>query len=121
MPQEERTAIDKAVWVLALEIFTATFGLDTIWVVLVADIIGHVVKVFCRHIFFSYKLPPNVPPSRDPPARIETLRYWHDLAETGKWVCIAGSFILCVATLALAALSPQLRAGAVARAFLVEQ
>jgi hypothetical protein len=119
--EEERQAVDMAVWMLAGEIFTMPWHMGTIQAVVLADIIGRFVKYCCRRVFFSYTLPANIPPSSTSEARKETLRYWHDLAETGKWVCIAGSFILVTATLALATLNPQLRAAAAARAFLIEQ
>jgi hypothetical protein len=119
---EEREAMDQAVWKLAGEILTTPLnGAVPFFVAIVAGAIGRVVKYACARVFFSYRLSPNVPPSSTAEARKETLRYWHDLAETGKWVCIAGTFILVAASLALAALHPQLRAAAVARAFLIEQ
>lgn len=117
--EEAREAMDKPVWYLLSEIFSLPWQGQTLAVVVLADLLGRITRLACAGLFFSCKLPSEVPGNAN--LRREQLKYWHDLAETGKWICITGTTILVAGTVALCSLQPQVRAAAVARTYLIDQ
>jgi len=118
---EDIEAIDRAVWTLVGEVFTMPFDSNLIWVVIFSDLFGRAVQAFCHSIFFSYQVPTSRPPIFGQDGRLSYLRYWHELAECGKWVVTLIIVVSLVTAFSLCATFAQPRSSAVARAFLIEE
>lgn len=116
---EEVHAVDRAPWTLLSEVFSPPWENKTFIFAGVAAVLGRWVRLATRSVFFAYEVPMFRPPPQALAARREQMRYWHDLAETGKWVCLIGAILCCGASLALCALSPQPRASMAFRIFFV--
>lgn len=116
---EEVEALDRAVWTLVGEVFTMPWLSHTLWVVVFADLAGRVVHEFFLRVFFSYTVPSNRPPTFGNEGRLAHLRYWHELAECGKMVCILIILLATAGTIAACAVMPQPRAAYVARCWLI--
>lgn len=113
---EQRTALNTAVWTLFGELFTMPLQWQVFMVAGIADIIAHLTRYWCAKLFFDYQMSSMHPPSRMLDQQREQMRYWHELAEMGKWVCWLSVAVFLAGTLALCALVPQPRAAGVVRA-----
>lgn len=72
-----------------------------------------------NRLFFGFRVPANQEPWPSDEARREQLRFWHELAVVGKWICYATALISGGLGLSLCALLPQPRACGVVRALLL--
>jgi len=116
---EDITANLRATWTLLLELCTMPFQAEILLVAIIADIFARVGRHVGDSLFFCCSMPSSKPPLASMSARREQMRYWHELAEMGKWVCIVGMLLCLCGTVALCSLMPQPRAASVARAFFV--
>uniref|UniRef100_A0A7S1S8D0 WW domain-containing protein n=1 Tax=Alexandrium catenella TaxID=2925 RepID=A0A7S1S8D0_ALECA len=116
---EDLTATMRATWTLFMEVLTMPFQAQILLVAVVADVIARFGRYLCYELFFSCSVPTTKAPLRTMTGRREQMRYWHELAEMGTWVCIIGMLLCMAGTVALCSLMPQPRAASVARAFAV--
>jgi len=114
---EDIEATDRATWTLIEEAFTMPIAGNTLMFTLIGYAAGAFAKSTILSIFYAYKIPYNVPPTTSVEARKAQLRYWHELAEMGKWTCLVGSFMCFCGTISACMLMPQPRAAAAFQAF----
>lgn len=117
--REDVTASMRSTLTILVELVTMPFQLEILWVAPVADLLGRIVKHCCHQAFFTCSMHSAKPPFLSEPAKREQMRYWHEMAELGKWVCMVGMLLNLTGTLAICSLLPQPRAASVARAFFV--
>jgi len=114
---EEIDATSRATWSLFEEAIGMPITGNTILFAFVGHFSGVLVPLVIRRIFYAYKIPYNQQPTTSTEARRYQLRYWHELAEMGKWTCLVGIFMGICAVSSLCVLMPQPRAGVVFQAF----
>jgi len=132
---EQIEATKTPVWDLLAQLLTLPFGgetsipgapssklphmMVTLLVTCLAVVAAHCVKTVHKRLFFSFKLALDQPPPATIEDKREQLRFWHDLAEMGKWVGICIVAIIYGLVLLLCAVQPQPRAAYAVRVFLV--
>eukprot|EP00930_Biecheleria_cincta_P043965 TRINITY_DN30166_c0_g2_i1.p1 TRINITY_DN30166_c0_g2~~TRINITY_DN30166_c0_g2_i1.p1 ORF type:complete len:4212 (-),score=769.14 TRINITY_DN30166_c0_g2_i1:57-12692(-) len=114
---EQIDATSRATWSLFEEAISMPLTGNTVLFALVGHFAGVLVLALIRRIFYAYQIPYNAQPTTSTEARRYQLRYWHELAEMGKWTCLVGMFMGIIAVSSLCVLMPQPRAGAVFQAF----
>lgn len=114
---EEIEATGRATWVLVEEAFTMPLTMQTVTFALIGHVAGVVAQSCILMIFYAYTIPYNVPPTTSVEARKFQLKYWHELAEMGKWTCLVGCAVCFCGTISACMLMPQPRAACVFQAF----
>jgi len=114
---EEVEATSTATWDLFIQAITMPITGNTILCAFLGMLFSSIVKRLVLRLFYRYAIPYNQRPTTSVEARKYQLRYWHELAEMGKWTCIIGSFLGFGSALAMCMLAPQPRAGVVFQAF----
>jgi len=115
---EDVIAFDRAVWTLVVEVVTMPWDTQVIILAVIADVVARCLCFLCNELFFTCRLPASQP-SQDDEAKKDQLKVWHELAFTGAWVCATGAIVAPFLTVLTCAVSPQPRASAVARVFIV--
>lgn len=113
---EELEAGTVPIWDLFLEILTIPWEPLPFVVSFVAVLCGHLVQSLCKKCFFFYEVAMHRLVTTKA-GQQETMIYWHELAQMGKWVCIMIVCLCCVGTVVLCALVPQPRAAVAMRTF----
>jgi len=116
---EAITALDRSTLQLFIDLFTQSFQGEIIGVALIAGGFGGALEGVVKWIFFGYRVPTNQPPLSTQEAQTEQLRFWHELAMMGQWVCVAINIVGWCGTLTLCATAPQPRAVGVVRTYLL--
>eukprot|EP00931_Biecheleriopsis_adriatica_P049453 TRINITY_DN28608_c0_g2_i1.p1 TRINITY_DN28608_c0_g2~~TRINITY_DN28608_c0_g2_i1.p1 ORF type:complete len:4151 (-),score=822.11 TRINITY_DN28608_c0_g2_i1:49-11319(-) len=114
---ENVEATSRATWDLLAEALTMPVTGNTLLCSAIGLLSGFLVKKLILRIFYGYRIPYNLRPTTSPEARKYQLRYWHELAEMGKWTCLIGSFMAYFGALSMCMLTPQPRSGCVFQAF----
>jgi len=114
---EEVEATSTATWDLFIQALTMPITGNTILCAFLGMLFSSIVKRLVLRLFYRYAIPYNQRPTTSVEARRYQLRYWHELAEMGKWTCIIGSLLGFGSSLAMCMLSPQPRAAVVFQAF----
>lgn len=114
---EEVEATNTATWDLFVQAFTMPVTGNTILCASIGILFSSLVKRTIMRLFYRYAIPYNQRPTTSVEARRFQLRYWHELAEMGKWTCIIGSFLGFSAVVSMCMLTPQPRAAAAFQAF----
>jgi hypothetical protein len=100
------------------ELFTEKLDHLPFYLAFWAVIVGRCVQEVVKRIFFGYDVSMHRLVTTKP-GQLETMMYWHELAEMGKWICIIGTVFSASATVAFCALRPQPRAAVCIRGFLI--
>jgi len=95
------------------------WDVQAIILAVIADVVARCLCFLCKVLFFTCRLPTSQPPLGTPEAKKDQLRVWHEMAITGAWVCATGAIVSPALTVLVCAVSPQPRASAVARVFIV--
>ncbi|CAE7672781.1 unnamed protein product [Symbiodinium pilosum] len=114
---EEVEATNTATWDLFMQALTMPITGNTILCACIGSLFHAIVKPAILRLFYRYAIPYNTRPTTSVEARRFQLRYWHELAEMGKWTCIIGSILGFGAVVSMCMLTPQPRAAAAFQAF----
>eukprot|EP00929_Paragymnodinium_shiwhaense_P028174 TRINITY_DN16395_c0_g1_i2.p1 TRINITY_DN16395_c0_g1~~TRINITY_DN16395_c0_g1_i2.p1 ORF type:complete len:312 (+),score=59.72 TRINITY_DN16395_c0_g1_i2:867-1802(+) len=115
--KEDITADERSLWALFEEMATATLSVEPV-VAIFAVCVARLLRFACEKIFFSYEVSVHRLVTTKA-GQLETMMYWHELAQMGKWICIVIIIFSTVGTVIFAALQPQPRAAYVVRTFIV--
>lgn len=114
---EEVEATSTATWDLFLQAVTMPITGNTILCAFLGILFSSTVKRLVLRLFYRHAIAYNQRPTTSVEARKYQLRYWHELAEMGKWTCIIGSFLGFGSSVAMCMLTPQPRAAVAFQAF----
>jgi len=114
---EEVEATNTATWDLLVQALTLPITGNTLMCAFLGILFSSLVKRVVLRLFYRYSIPYNQRPTTSVEARRYQLRYWHELAEMGKWTCIVGSVLGFGGAVSMCMLSPQPRSAAAFQAF----
>jgi hypothetical protein len=115
---ENIEATEVAVWTLFSNLLSTSWNVLPFMNAAIAVGCAYVLWFVVKYCFFAYKI------GQDrvvltPKGQETNMTLAHMLAESGKWLCIFGTFLFTMGTVALCALLPQPRACIVVRSYLL--
>lgn len=111
-------ASDVPAWTLLIDLFASSWDVLPFMVAGFAAGVAHIVRWAIKKGFFAYEIS-NSRLVTTRSGQQETMMYFHELAEMGKYVCIVVMALSSLGTVALCALLPQPRACIVIRSYVI--